>query len=166
MISIGLLGCGRIGQVHAGSIARMENATLTAVADAMPEAAEVLARRAGATVRAAEDIIAADDIDAVIIATPTTLHYDQIHALAQAGKAIFCEKPIDLSAERAGQCLKAVHDAGVPFMTAFNRRFDPGLQKMSTMVQRGDIGEIQILKVTNRDPKAPPILLTGFNPFI
>jgi myo-inositol 2-dehydrogenase/D-chiro-inositol 1-dehydrogenase len=135
----------------------MENATLTAVADAMPEAAEVLARRAGATVRAAEDIIAADDIDAVIIATPTTLHYDQIHALAQAGKAIFCEKPIDLSAERAGQCLKAVHDAGVPFMTAFNRRFDPHFAHLQAQLAEGAIGDTELVVITSRDPSPPPI---------
>ncbi len=149
MISIGLLGCGRIGQVHAGSIARMENATLAAVADAMPEAAEVLARRAGAAVRAADDIIAADDIDAVIIATPTSLHYDQIHALAKAGKAIFCEKPIDLSAERAAECLQAVRGAGVPFMTAFNRRFDPHFAHLQKQLTNGVIGDTELVVITS-----------------
>ena len=157
MISIGLLGCGRIGQVHAGSITRMENASLAAVADAMPEAAEVLARRAGAAVRAADDIIAADDIDAVIIATPTSLHYDQIHALAKAGKAIFCEKPIDLSAERAAECSQAVRGAGVPFMTAFNRRFDPHFAHLQKQLTNGVIGDTELVVITSRDPGPPPI---------
>ena len=157
MISIGLLGCGRIGQVHAGSIARVENATLTAVADAMPQAAEVLAIRAGAVVRSADEIIAARDIDAVIIATPTTLHYDQIHALAKAGKAIFCEKPIDLSAERAAECMKAVRDTGVPFMTAFNRRFDPHFAHLQAQLADGVIGDTELVVITSRDPSPPPI---------
>lgn len=157
MISIGLLGCGRIGQVHAGSIARMENAMLSAVADAMPEAAEVLARRTDATVRAADDIVTADDIDAVIIATPTTLHYDQIHALAKAGKAIFCEKPIDLSAERAARCMQTVRDAGVPFMTAFNRRFDPHFAHLQAQLAEGAIGDTELVVITSRDPAPPPI---------
>src|SRR6056297_281580 len=125
MISIGLLGCGRIGQVHALSLSRIPSARLVAVADALDEAARNLAASSGAEVRTAEDIIAATDIDAVIVATPTTLHYDQIHALADAGKAIFCEKPIDLSSERAAECRSTVKAAGVGFFTAFNRRFDP-----------------------------------------
>ena len=80
MISIGLLGCGRIGQVHARSLARISNATLVAVADAVPAAATQLAVTYGAQVRDADAIITATDIDAVIVATPTTLHFDQVQA--------------------------------------------------------------------------------------
>lgn len=157
MISIGLLGCGRIGQVHARSLARLDGARLTAVADAMPKAATALATSSGAEVRAAEQIIAAADIDAVIIATPTTLHYDQIHALAQAGKAIFCEKPIDLSADRAAACRAAVEAAGVPFMTAFNRRFDPHFAHLQAQLAAGAIGDAELVVITSRDPAPPPI---------
>ena len=157
MIYIGLLGCGRIGQVHAGSIARLADATLTAVADALPDAAMALAESAGAAVRSAEEIIAASDIDAVIVATPTSLHYDQIHALAQAGKAIFCEKPIDLSAVRAAECLAAVEAAGVPFMTAFNRRFDPNFAHLQAQLADGAIGEPEMVVITSRDPSPPPL---------
>ncbi|ABG29946.1 inositol 2-dehydrogenase [Roseobacter denitrificans] len=157
MISIGLLGCGRIGQVHAGSIARMGNARLTAVADAVPEAAQKLAETSGAQTRTAEDIIAATDIDAVIVATPTSLHYDQIHALAAAGKAIFCEKPIDLSSDRAAECMAAVTKAGVPFMTAFNRRFDPHFAHLQAQVADGVIGDAELLVITSRDPAPPPL---------
>ena len=105
----------------------------------------------------AEEIIAATDIDAVIVATPTTLHYDQIHALAAAGKAIFCEKPIDLSSDRAAECLAAVTKAGVPFMTAFNRRFDPHFAHLQTQLAEGVIGDAELLVITSRDPSPPPL---------
>ncbi|MFK7762706.1 MAG: inositol 2-dehydrogenase [Roseobacter sp.] len=157
MISIGILGCGRIGQVHAGSLARMPQARLTAVADAIPEAAETLATVSGAVARSAEDIISSPDIDAVIVATPTALHYDQIHALAQAGKAIFCEKPIDLSADRAAECKAAVEAAGVLFMTAFNRRFDPSFAHLQAQLAGGVIGLAELVVITSRDPAPPPV---------
>lgn len=157
MISIGLLGCGRIGQVHALSLPRIRGARLTAVADAVPAAAETLAKAYGAEVRTAEQIIAADDIDAVIIATPTTLHYEQIHALAAAGKAIFCEKPIDLSSERAAECMVAVEAAGVAFFTAFNRRFDPNFAHLQAQLKSGAIGQTEMVVITSRDPSPPPI---------
>lgn len=157
MISIGLLGCGRIGQVHAGSINRLQNARLTAVADFVPEAAEALAEKSGAEVRNADAIITATDIDAVIIATPTTLHFDQVHALASAGKAIFCEKPIDLSSARAATCMAAVEAAGVPFMTAFNRRFDPQFALLKSRLSAGAIGQPELLIITSRDPSPPPV---------
>ena len=157
MISIGLLGCGRIGQVHALSLSRLPQARLTAVADFLPEAAQALAAQHGAEQRTADEIIAAGDIDAVIIATPTTLHYDQVHALAKAGKAIFCEKPIDLSSERAAECRDAVAQAGVPFMTAFNRRFDPQFARVQDQIRAGAIGAVEMVVITSRDPSPPPI---------
>ena len=157
MISVGLLGCGRIGQVHALSLSKMENARLVAVADAMPAAAEALAAKYGAEVRDAEAVIAGGDVDAVIIATPTTLHYDQIHAVAAAGKAIFCEKPIDLSSERAAECMTAVEAAGVPFLTALNRRFDPSFAHLQAQLAAGAIGQTEMVIITSRDPAPPPI---------
>jgi len=161
MISIGLLGCGRIGKVHALSLARIASARLTAVADAVPAAAEALAASSGAEMRSADEVIAATDIDAVIIATPTTLHYDQIHALAAAGKAIFCEKPIDLSAARAAECRAAVQAAGVGFFTAFNRRFDPNFAHLQAQLAAGVIGAPEIVVITSRDPSPPPISYIG-----
>ncbi len=157
MISIGLLGCGRIGQVHALSLAQLSTARLTAVADALPAAAQNLAASSGAEVRSAAEIITANDIDAVIVATPTTLHYDQIHALADAGKAIFCEKPIDLSSERAAQCQLAVEAAGVGFFTAFNRRFDPNFAHLQKQLAAGVVGDPETIVITSRDPGPPPI---------
>ncbi len=157
MIKIGLLGCGRIGQVHARSLLRIASAKLVAVADAVPAAAEALCETSGAQVRSADAIITSADIDAVIVATPTTLHYDQIHALAAAGKAIFCEKPIDLSSERAAACQKAVEAAGVAFFTAFNRRFDPNFAHLQAQLASGAIGNAELVVITSRDPAPPPI---------
>ena len=157
MVSIGLLGCGRIGHVHALSLSQIKNARLTAVADAVPEAAAALAEEHGAEVCSAEDIIAAPDIDAVIVATPTTFHYDQIHALAAARKAIFCEKPIDLSSTRAAECMAAVDEAGVSFFTAFNRRFDPSFAALQSRLAAGEIGAPEIVVITSRDPSPPPM---------
>ena len=136
MMRMALLGCGRIGQVHAASLARVGGAELVAVADAVEAAAGDLAARHGPAVRSADEIIASPDVDAVIVATPTTFHYDQIHGLAAAGKAIFCEKPLDLSSERAAECQAAVTRAGVPFMTGFNRRFDPQFARLESMLPR------------------------------
>ena len=157
MLNIGLLGCGRIGQVHARSIARLDNARLVAVADAFPEAAEALAQKSGAAVRSSEAIIASDDVDAVIIGTPTDTHYDLIHAAARVGKAIFCEKPVDLSADRIRDCIKVVEDNGVGFFTAFNRRFDPNFANVQTRIRGGEIGDVEIVTILSRDPAPPPI---------
>lgn len=157
MIRFGLLGCGRIGQVHARNLLRISGARLVAVADAVAEAADSLAAETGAEARAADALIGSQDVDAVIIGTPTTAHYDQIHAAAAAGKAIFCEKPIDLSSDRARTCIAAVDAAGVPFLTAFQRRFDPHIAQLERRLRRGDIGAPELIVLTSRDPAPPPI---------
>jgi myo-inositol 2-dehydrogenase/D-chiro-inositol 1-dehydrogenase len=125
MLNIGILGCGRIGQVHANTIARMNDVQLTAVADPSREAAELVAKQAKALIMDPTTIVTSANVDAVIIATPTDTHFDLIHAAAKAGKAIFCEKPVDLSSKRIRKCINVIEETGVPFLTAFNRRFDP-----------------------------------------
>ncbi len=157
MLRLGILGCGRIGQVHAGSAMQSPDATVTAVADVFEDAAQALADRTGAQVRSADHIIASDDIDAIIIGTPTDTHYDLIHAAAAAGKAIFCEKPVDMSASRIRDCIKAVEAAGVPFLTALNRRFDPSFADMQARIRAGEIGEVEMVTILSRDPSPPPM---------
>ena len=157
MLTIGILGCGRIGKVHAASIAAIPNARLGAVADAMPDAAKALADAHGAATKTPDEIIADPTIDAVIVASPTTTHYDLIHSAAAAGKAIFCEKPIDLSADRIRDCLKTVEQGGVPFFTAFNRRFDPNFAHLEQQLRAGVIGDIEIINILSRDP-SPPLI--------
>lgn len=157
MTRIGILGCGRIGQVHARSLMRMSGAQLTAVADAFPEAASNLAATTGAVAMGADDLIASADIDAVIICTPTDTHYDLIHAAARAGKAIFCEKPVDMSADRIRDCMDVVAEHGVPFLTAFNRRFDPNFANVQARIAAGEIGNVEIVTILSRDPSPPPV---------
>ncbi|WP_298564040.1 inositol 2-dehydrogenase [uncultured Aliiroseovarius sp.] len=157
MTRIGLLGCGRIGQVHARSISQIEGTKVTAVADAFAEPAQALANRTGAKVLEPLALIESADVDAVVIGTPTDTHYDLIHAAARAGKAIFCEKPVDLSSDRIRDCIKVVESAGVPFLTAFNRRFDPNFANLQTRLRQGQIGEVEIVTIQSRDPSPPPV---------
>ncbi|CUI75134.1 inositol 2-dehydrogenase [Cognatishimia activa] len=157
MINIGLLGCGRIGAVHARSIFGIDDARVSVVADAFAEPAEALAAKTGAQVLGAEELIASDDVDAVVIGTPTDTHYDLIHTAAKAGKAIFCEKPVDMSADRIRDCIKVVEEAGVSFLTAFNRRFDPNFAHLQAQLANGAIGDVELVTIQSRDPSPPPI---------
>ncbi|XYK79816.1 MAG: inositol 2-dehydrogenase [Labrenzia sp.] len=157
MVRFGLLGCGRIGQVHARAIQASADAKLVAVADAFDAPAQALAATTGAEVRAATAIIEGDDIDAVIIGTPTTTHYDLIHQAARAKKAIFCEKPVDLSSDRVRDCVEVVNENGVMFLTAFNRRFDPNFANLQSRIAGGDIGDVELVTILSRDPSPPPI---------
>lgn len=157
MISVGVLGCGRIGQVHAQTVAKSGRAKLTAVADAMPEAATRVAGQFGADVRSVGEIIASSDIDAVIICTPTPTHSDLIEAANAAGKAVMCEKPVDLSAKRIEECLAALENKKLPLLIGFNRRFDPNFADLQSRIARGDIGEVEIVTITSRDPSPPPL---------
>ena len=157
MIRIGILGCGRIGQVHALGIKQIPSATLVAVADVNESAAAACADRFGVDARDASDILEGNDIDAVVIATPSSTHFDLVHAAVVARKAIFCEKPIDLSSERVRACMDAVENVGVPFMTAFNQRFDPHFGELARRVHEG-AGECSIVTETHgglRDRHVP-----------
>ncbi len=157
MVRVGLLGCGRIGVVHARSIGQIDIATVSAVADAFSEPAQALAERTGAQVLKPLALIDSPDVDAVVIGTPTDTHYDLIHAAAGAGKAIFCEKPVDLSSDRIRDCIKVVESAGVPFLTAFNRRFDPNFADLQARLRQGQIGAAEIVTIQSRDPSPPPV---------
>ncbi|PKP75468.1 MAG: inositol 2-dehydrogenase [Alphaproteobacteria bacterium HGW-Alphaproteobacteria-6] len=155
-VRFGLLGAGRIGKVHAHAIAGNADARLVAVADAVAPAAEALAAQYGAAVRDAAAIIAADDIDAVVICTPTNTHADLIEAAARAGKAIFCEKPIDLALDRVKACLRVVGETKATLMVGFNRRFDPHFAAVRGAIDAGRIGKVEMVTITSRDPGAPP----------
>ncbi|MEM6371709.1 MAG: inositol 2-dehydrogenase [Pseudomonadota bacterium] len=157
MLNIGLLGCGRIGQVHARSIGQITGARVSAVADAFEAPAQALASLTGAKVLSAEALIASSDVDAIVIGTPTDTHFDLIHSGARAGKAIFCEKPVDMSADRIRTCMEIVTETGVPFMTAFNRRFDPNFANVQARIAGGDIGAVEIVTIQSRDPSPPPL---------
>jgi myo-inositol 2-dehydrogenase/D-chiro-inositol 1-dehydrogenase len=157
MLRFGLLGAGRIGQIHGGNIAAAADATLVALADVDKAAAAKLAAATGAEVREAKAIIAAGDIDAIVIGTPTDTHADLIEAAAKAGKAVFCEKPVDLASRRVERCLKVVEAARIPLMIGFNRRFDPNFAALKERIVKGAIGKVEIVTVFSRDPAPPPI---------
>jgi myo-inositol 2-dehydrogenase / D-chiro-inositol 1-dehydrogenase len=156
-VKFGLLGAGRIGKVHAKAISADKGASLVAVADAMPDAAKSIADQYGCAVRTIEAIEAAKDIDAVVICTPTTTHADLIERFARVGKAIFCEKPVDLSLARVKACLAVVEQTKAKLMVGFNRRFDPHFMAVRAAIDAGRIGDVEMVTITSRDPGAPPI---------
>jgi myo-inositol 2-dehydrogenase / D-chiro-inositol 1-dehydrogenase len=156
VIRFGILGAGRIGKVHARTIADSGNASVAFVADAIAEAASSLAQSVGAQVSSVDEIIASD-VDAILIATPTDTHADLIEQAARAGKAILCEKPVSLSVERIEQCLPVVEKAGVPLMIGFNRRFDPNFQALHRRLRDGEVGAVELVTIISRDPAPPPV---------
>ena len=157
MLKVGLLGAGRIGNVHAKAISAHPGSKLVAVSDVNVEAAEKLAAQYGAEARATDQIIGDASIDAVLIATSTDTHSDLIEAATKAGKAVLCEKPVDLSLERARVCQKVAAASGHPVMIGFNRRFDPNFAALKAAVDRGEIGKAELLSVTSFDPAPPPV---------
>ncbi len=157
MLKIGLLGAGRIGKVHAKSIAVNPDSKLVAVSDIDTASAEKLAAEHGIAAKTNEEIIADPSIDAVLVATSTDTHSDLIEAAVAEGKAVLSEKPVDLSLERALKCLKAVEKSGKPVMVGFNRRFDPHFSTLKTAFDAGEIGKGELLSVTSFDPAPPPV---------
>jgi myo-inositol 2-dehydrogenase/D-chiro-inositol 1-dehydrogenase len=159
-IGVGLIGTGRIGRLHAENLVyRIPEANLVAVSDIFVEAAEKVAAELGIPA-AYEDhrrILEDQSIDAVLICSSTDTHAQLIEEAAEAGKQIFCEKPIALDLDKIDRALAAVEQAGVKLQIGFNRRFDPNFRRVQEVVAAGEIGEPQILRITSRDPAPPPI---------
>ena len=153
---LALLGAGRSGKVHAGAIASDKRAKLIAVADSNQDAARAIADAAGAQVRSIDEIENSSDVDAVLICTPTNTHADLIERFSRAGKAVFCEKPIDLNIERVRACLDVIKETGGKVMLGFNRRFDPHFAAVRKAIDEGRIGKVEMVTITSRDPGAPP----------
>ncbi|MCM2403179.1 inositol 2-dehydrogenase [Rhizobium sp. S153] len=153
---LALLGAGRIGKVHAQAIASDSRAKLVAVVDAVAEAAQAIADQAGCKVSTIDAVLADPEVDAVVICTPTNTHADLIERFAKAGKAIFCEKPIDLDVARAKACLEVVRQTGARVMLGFNRRFDPHFRAVRKAIEDGTIGKVEMVTITSRDPGPPP----------
>ena len=153
MLSIAVIGAGRIGNIHARNIAAHGGARLAGVADVDMGAAERLAAACDVPALSLDAAFAAD---AVLIGSPTPTHVDYIERAAAAGRAIFCEKPIDLAAPRVRACLDAVRRAGVVLMVGFNRRFDPHFATLKRRLDGGEIGALELLTIISRDPAPPP----------
>lgn len=158
-LKVGLLGAGRIGIVHAQAIANLvPEAEIVRVVDVFLESAENLGNEYGIAFSAdPADIFNDESIDAVLICSSTDTHSQFIIDAANAGKHIFCEKPIDHDLARIDAALAAVDAAGVKLLIGFNRRFDANFAKVKQMVDTGAIGDPHILRITSRDPAPPPI---------
>ncbi len=155
-VRLALLGAGRIGQIHARSIAGCEGAALIAVADPVEAAAAAAARLADARTATVEAVLDDPAIEGVLIAAPTDLHTELIEKAAAAGKAIFCEKPVDLDLSRARRGVAAADRRGVALMTGFHRRFDPSFRRLRDDIDQGRIGSVELVQITSRDPAPPP----------
>jgi myo-inositol 2-dehydrogenase/D-chiro-inositol 1-dehydrogenase len=159
-VRIGIIGAGRIGKLHAANIvSRIDNAEVTAIADIALPAAEAVARQLRLPRAEADYRRLLDDpnVDAVAICSATDTHAGIVVEAAQAGKHIFCEKPIDFNLARIDAALAAVAQAGVTFQVGFNRRFDANFSQVRRMVAEGKIGTPHILRITSRDPAPPPL---------
>lgn len=157
MLRFAQFGAGRIGAIHAANLASLRDTELLHVVDVNADAARTLATRHGAQVSTTAAALADPRVDAVIIASSTDTHAHLAIAAAKAGKAIFCEKPIDLSLRRVDACLAAVKKAKVPMFVGFNRRFDPSFADLHARIARGDIGNVEQVIISSRDPGLPPI---------
>ena len=153
MLSIAVIGAGRIGQIHAHNVAANPRARLAGIADLDAAAAARLAQACGAQVISLQF---AFEADAVMICSPTATHADLIERAAAARRPVFCEKPIDLSAPRVRLCLMAVRRARIPLMVGFNRRFDPHFASLKRRLDAGEIGRLELLTIISRDPAPPP----------
>jgi myo-inositol 2-dehydrogenase/D-chiro-inositol 1-dehydrogenase len=157
MKTFALFGAGRIGRIHAANIAAHPAARLGYVVDVDCEAAAALAAASGAAVADTKAVLADADVDALLVASPTDTHADLIEAGAAAGKAILCEKPVDLDVARARAAVAAAERAGILLAIGFNRRYDPSFRRIRQGIDAGEIGAVESVLIVSRDPSPPPV---------
>lgn len=156
-VRVGVIGTGRIGRLHAQLLAgEVPGLALAAVSDVNAAAAAACADRLGTTAVTPDQILARDDVDAVAVCSSTGTHAELSVRAAQAGKAVFCEKPLSLDLAEVDAVLSAVAATGVPFMVGFNRRFDPAHQAVRDAAAQGRLGDLHLVRITSRDPAPPP----------
>ncbi|WP_046470375.1 inositol 2-dehydrogenase [Allosalinactinospora lopnorensis] len=157
MFRVALFGAGRVGRVHARSIAGHDDARLVRVCDPVPQAAQAVADRYGGRAGTGVDEVLGDPrVDAVVIASPTPTHVDLLSRSVRAGKPVLCEKPIDLDLAAIDRCWADIAHHRPRVMMGFNRRFDPTFHWIRDRVSRGEIGAVRALRITSRDPEPPP----------
>jgi len=158
-IKIGIIGIGRMGQIHLDNLMqKFSEVEVVAISDINEEARQWAEKYTISKFYFDyQDLISDQEVNTVVICSPTNQHAENIIAAAQAGKNIFCEKPMDLSIQTATKVLQIVEKAGVKFMLGFNRRFDPNFMKIKGLIEEGKVGDPQIVKITSRDPAPPPI---------
>ncbi len=151
-------GLGRIGKIHLENLLQMTKVEVVAVMDPTEESQQYARDKGISNVTSTyEAMLASEDIDVVVICSPTDTHADYVEIAAKAGKHVFCEKPLDLSLERVLEVLEVVKETGIKLMIGFNRRFDKEFKKVKALVSEGAIGEHHLVKITSRDPGAPPL---------
>jgi myo-inositol 2-dehydrogenase/D-chiro-inositol 1-dehydrogenase len=155
IFKVAVLGLGRIGKVHAANVAAHPQLSLARVVDSDLRTAEALAAATGAKVSTAHEACADQSIDGIIIATPTDTHLDLLNRANAAGKAIFCEKPVDLDLERARAAQQRLSSARL--LVGFNRRFDPNFTSLKSQLKSRAAGSLESLQITSNDPGPPPI---------
>ncbi|HEX2529748.1 MAG TPA: inositol 2-dehydrogenase [Geminicoccus sp.] len=157
MVRFGLFGCGRIGRMHADTTARHPRATLSMVYDVVPAAADAVASKHGCTAaKDVDQILESGEVDAVLIASSTDTHVDLITRSAKAKKAIMCEKPIDLDIAKVDACRAEIAPYQPIVQIGFNRRFDPSFKAVKNGIASGEVGKLELLVITSRDPGPPP----------
>ncbi len=153
-----VFGAGRIGKLHARNVAGHPQARLKYVIDPVAGAAVHLARQLGAqAAREASTALVDPEVDAVVIASSTNTHVDLITASARAGKAVLCEKPVDLDIKRVNACLAGLKKHRVPLAIGFIRRFDPTNRALKAGIDAGEVGKVELVVITSRDPAPPPL---------
>jgi myo-inositol 2-dehydrogenase / D-chiro-inositol 1-dehydrogenase len=156
-LGVAVLGCGRIGRLHARNLVRHPRARLALVFDVAAAAAQQVAAELGVrSARSVDEVWDDRNVRAVVIATPTDTHVPLIVAAVRAGKAVFCEKPIDMSLERARACWGEIAADAPVVMIGFNRRFDPSYRALRERLKLGEIGRLELAVITSRDPAPPP----------
>ncbi|MFJ8951380.1 inositol 2-dehydrogenase [Streptomyces sp. NPDC102340] len=157
-LRLALFGSGRIGQVHARSVATHPDIDLAVIADPFVEGARRLAAETGTkAVADPEEVFAEADLDGVVIASPTSTHVDLITRSRAHGLAVLCEKPIDLDIDTVLECRDKLGDTTSPIMLGFNRRFDPHFAAVRGRVAAGEIGTLEQLTIISRDPAPAPV---------
>ena len=157
-VNIAIFGVGRIGKIHLKNLLRFPGVNVVAVADTHYPADEFKKEFKEVFFSSnPEEVLALPAVEAVLICTPTSSHAAMIELALQSGKHIFCEKPVDLSLERTKALVDMANQSGVKLMLGFNRRFDPDFLQARKSIQAGRIGDIQIIKITSRDPGLPPL---------
>jgi myo-inositol 2-dehydrogenase/D-chiro-inositol 1-dehydrogenase len=161
VIGIAVVGAGRIGQIHAANIHRHPAANLKYIVDISDRAAQDLATKCNCSVGTIEEVLGDTSINAVAIASSTDTHAALIAAAARAGKAIFCEKPLDLDITTAKESLQIVAKHKVMLSLGFNRRHDPSFDRLKQEIGHGTVGDVEVISITSRDPSPPPADYVG-----
>jgi myo-inositol 2-dehydrogenase/D-chiro-inositol 1-dehydrogenase len=157
MVGMAVLGCGRIGRMHARNLSQHPRVELISVFDIVAKSATDTAAELGVKASpSVEEILADPKVQAVLIATSTDTHVPLITASVKAGKAVLCEKPIDLDLQRARKGWQEIAHLKPAIMLGFNRRFDPSFRALQQRLKAGEIGKLELVAITSRDPAPPP----------